>query len=212
VAARPSFAAGRTQFTYIRPVTGIPSGDAPQLLGTSYRIRADVEIPAGGGEGVLATQGGRFGGWGFYLLNGAPVYVWNYLDLTRVRWEGSAALAPGKHTLEFEFRYDGPGLASLASNITSGIGRSGTGVLKVDGSVVATRTIDRTIPLTLQWDETFDIGADTGTPVDDRDYQAPFRFNGNLARLSVTVDRPRLTPTEGKRLTQSGTRDLRAVE
>jgi arylsulfatase len=75
VAPRPSLAAGRTEFTYLRPLTGIPMGDAPQLLGTSYRIRAEVEVPQGGGEGMLVTQGGRFAGWGFYLLKGKPVYV-----------------------------------------------------------------------------------------------------------------------------------------
>ena len=123
VAPRPSLAAGRTEFTYLRPLTGIPMGDAPQLLGTSYRIRAEVEVPQGGGEGVLATQGGRFGGWGFYLLKGKPVYVWNLLDLQRVRWEGAEALAPGKHVLEFEFKYDGLGFATLAFNDTSGVGQ-----------------------------------------------------------------------------------------
>jgi len=207
VAPRPSLAAGRTQFTYIRPLTGIPLGDAPQLLGTSYTIRAEVEVPRGGGEGVLATQGGRFGGWGFYLLKGKPVYVWNLLDLKRVRWEGAGALAPGKHTIEFDFKYGGLGFATLAFNNRSGVGRSGTGVLKVDGQVAATQKMEHTIPITLQWDETFDVGADTGTPVDDRDYQVPFKFNGKLAKLTLTLNRPKLTPADEKRLIQAAKRD-----
>ena len=206
VAPRPSLAAGRTEFTYLRPLTGIPMGDAPQLLGTSYRIRAEIEVPPGGGEGMLVTQGGRFGGWGFYLLKGKPVYVWNLLDLKRVRWEGPTALAPGKHVLEFDFKYDGLGFATLAFNNTSGIGRSGTGVLKVDGKVVATQKMERTIPITLQWDETFDVGSDTGTPVDDRDYQVPFRFNGRLAKLTLSLDRPKLTPADEQRLMKTAKR------
>ena len=196
VAARPSLTAGRTEFTYVGTPTGVPNGSAPQLLGTSYRIKADVEIPADGGEGVLATQGGRFGGWGFYLLKGKPVYVWNLFDLARVRWEAAGALAPGKHTLEFEFKYDGLGFATLAFNDTSGIGRGGTGTLKVDGRVVSTQKMARTIPILLQWDETFDIGSDTGTPVDDRDYQVPFPFNGKIAKITVNLDRPRLTSAD----------------
>ena len=111
-------------------------GDAPQLLNTSYTITAEVEIPEGrplglgapqAGDGMIATQGGRFGGWGFYVLKGKPVYVWNLLDLKRERWEGAEALSPGKHTLEFDFRYDGLGFATLAFNNTSGIGRGGDG-------------------------------------------------------------------------------------
>ncbi len=82
----------------------------------------------------------------------------------------------------------------------SGIGRSGTGVLKVDGKEVANQKMAHTIPLILQWDETFDIGADTGTPVDDKDYQVPFRFTGKLNRLTIKVERPSLTPEEVKKL------------
>jgi arylsulfatase len=156
---------------------------------------------------MLVTQGGRFGGWGFYVLKGKPVYVWNLLGLKRVRWEGAAALAPGKHTLEFEFKYDGLGFATLAFNDTSGVGRGGTGVLKVDGTVVASQKMDRTIPITLQWDESFDVGSDTGTPVEDKDYQMPFKFNGKIEKITLTLDRPKLTPQDGKRLAQTAKRD-----
>jgi arylsulfatase len=181
-------------------------GDAPQVLNTSYRVRAEIEVPASGGEGMLVTQGGRFGGWGFYLLKGKPVYVWNLLDLKRVRWEGTEPLAPGKHVLEFEFRYDGLGFATLAFNNTSGVGRSGTGVLRVDGNAVATQKMERTIPITLQWDETFDVGSDTGTPVDDEDYRVPFRFNGKLAKVTLSLDAPRLTPADEQRLASTAKR------
>jgi arylsulfatase len=212
VTPRPSVTAGRTVFTYSGELTGIPMGDAPQLLATSYTITADVEIPQGGAEGVMATQGGRFGGWGLYLLKGKPVYVWNLLDLKRVRWEGPQALSPGKHTLEFDFKYDGLGFATLAFNNRSGIGRGGTGVLKVDGKVVATQKMEHTIPVTLQWDESFDIGADTGTPVDDKDYQVPFKFTGKLTKLTVKVEPRKLSPEEEKLLREQGQRNNRASE
>src|SRR5262249_22301629 len=114
VTPRPSVTAGRNVFTYSGELTGVPMGDAPQLLASSYTITVEIEVPQGGGEGMLVTQGGRFGGWGFYLLKGKPVYLWNLLDLKRVRWEGTEALAAGKHTLEFDFKYEGLGFATLA--------------------------------------------------------------------------------------------------
>jgi len=85
----------------------------------------------------------------------------------------------------------------------SGIGRGGTGVLKVDGKVVATQKMERTLPLIMQWDETFDIGSDTGTPVADQDYQCPFAFTGKLNKLTLTIDRPQLTPADIKMLEQA---------
>jgi arylsulfatase len=220
VTPRPSVTAGRNVFTYSGELTGIPMGDAPQLLNTSYTITADIEIPQPrlgigappDGDGMIATQGGRFGGWGFYILKGKPVYVWNLLDLKRVRWEGPEALSPGRHTLEFDFKYDGLGFATLAFNNLSGVGRGGTGTLKVDGRVMATQTMERTIPLVLQWDESFDVGADTGTPVDDRDYKVPFRFTGKLHKVTIRVQPRTLTPAEEELLRREGQRNNRASE
>ena len=200
VMPRPNITAGRSEFVYTQPLTGIPQGDSPLLLNCSYTITADIEVPAGGAEGMLLTSGGRFGGYGFYLLKGKPVFLWNLVDLKRIRWEGPAALAAGKHTVEFDFKYDGLGIATLAFNNMSGIGRSGTGVLKVDGKEVATQKMDHTIPLIFQWDETFDIGSDTGTPVDDKDYQCPFAFTGKLNKLTLKIDRPQLSPDDIKKL------------
>ena len=212
VAPRPSIAAGRTEFNYTLPVTGIPLGDAPSFLNTSYTITADIEVPAGGAEGVLMTQGGRFGGWGFYLVKGKPVFTWNLLDLKRVRWEGPEQLVPGKHTLVFDFTYDGLGAGTLAFNNLSGIARDGTGVLKVDGKDVASQKLERTIPFLLQWDETFDIGSDTGTGVDDRDYQVPFAFTGKIVKLNIKIDRPKLSAADIKLLETESQRNNRKSE
>jgi hypothetical protein len=151
---------------------------------------------------VAPSEGGRFGGYGLYLLESKPVFTWNLLDLERVRWQGPE-LAPGKHTIQFEFRYDGLGFATLAFNNLSGIGRGGTGVLKVDGEAVETQTMERTIPLLLPIDETFDIGADTGTPVDDDDYQVPFKFTGKIEKLTIAVEPPRLTAEDEKNLSEA---------
>ena len=200
VMPRPNITTGRSEFVYTQPLTGIPQGDSPLLLNTSYTITADIEVPQGGAEGMILTSGGRFAGYGFYLLKGKPVFLWNLADLNRVRWEAPEALAPGKHKVEFDFKYDGLGAATLAFNSMSGIGRGGTGVLKVDGKEVATQTMEHTLPLILQWDETFDIGSDTGTPVDDKDYQVPFTFTGKLEKLTLKIDRPQLSPEDVKKL------------
>jgi arylsulfatase len=81
----------------------------------------------------------------------------------------------------------------------------------VDGEVVATWMMEHTLPIFLRWDETFDIGADTGTPVDDRDYQVPFKFTGKLDKITLTIDRPKLSPEDIKKL-EAAQRNNRASE
>ncbi len=204
VAPRPGLAFGRRLFTYSgAPMTGIPDNAAPTVLNTSYTITAEIDVPQSGAEGNIVSEGGRFGGYGLYLLKGKPVFTWNLLDLKRVKWEGPDALAPGKHTLVYDFKYDGLGFATLAFNSVSGLGRPGTGSLSVDGKVVATQTMDRTVPLLLPIDETFDIGSKTGTPIDDADYQAPFAFTGKINKLTISVAPPVLTDEDKKKLLEA---------
>jgi arylsulfatase len=185
LAARPSAVAGRTVFTYSGEVSGIPYGNAPDLLGKSFKIMAEVEVPPKGAEGMLNTLGGRFGGYGLYLLKGKPVFTYNLLALERFRWEGPQALMPGKHTIVFDFKYDGPGL-----------GKGGTGVLSVDGKEVARKTIPHTVPAAFTIDESFDVGVDTRTGVDDKDYQPPFRFTGKLDKLTINLEPQQLTDAD----------------
>jgi arylsulfatase len=203
VAPRPNITAGRSEFVYTHPMTGLPQGDSPLLVNCSYTITADIEVPEGGAEGMLVTSGGRFGGWGFYVLKGKPVFTWNLVDLKRVKWQAPDALTPGKHTIEFDFKYDGLGAGTLAFNNMSGIGRSGAGVLKVDGQEVASQKMEHTIPIILQWDESMDFGSDTGTPVDDEDYQCPFVFTGKFNKITIKVDRPQLSPEDIKKLREA---------
>ena len=127
---------------------------------------------------MIVTEGGRFGGYGLYLLKGKPVFLYNLLDLERFRWEGQDALAPGKHTIVFDFKYDGPGF-----------GKGGTGRSQVDGTEVAKqddpahhsrRSCRGTRPST--------SACDTRTGVDDADYQVPFRFTGTIDKLTVALE------------------------
>ena len=128
------------------------------------------------------------------------MFLWNLVDLERIKWEGAEALTPGRHTVEFDFKYDGIGVGTLAFNNFSGLGRPGTGTLKVDGKVVATKTMERTLPMILQWDESFDIGSDTLTGVNDADYKPPFALTAKLNKLTIKVDRPQLSPADIKKL------------
>ena len=149
---------------------------------------------------MILTSGGRFAGYGFYLLKGKPVFLWNIIDMERIKWEGPEPLAPGKHTVAFDFRYEGLGTGTLAFNNMSGLGRPGVGTLSVDGKVVANKRMEKTLPMILQWDESFDIGSDTLTGVNDADYKPPFTFTGKLEKLTLKVDRPKLSPADVKRL------------
>ena len=185
-------------------MVGLPQGDSPVLLNTSYTVTAEIEVPASGGDGMILTSGGRFAGYGFYILNGKPVWLWNLIDLERLKWEGTDVLTPGKHVIEFDFVYDGLGAGTLAFNNFSGVGRPGTGTLKVDGVVVDTKQMPQTLPMILQWDESFDIGSDTLTGVNDADYQPPFPLTSKLNKLTVKLDRPVLSDADkGK----AGSRD-----
>src|SRR5207344_3532752 len=121
------------RFTYTGELSGVPPACAPSIIGRSYNIEAEVEIPSGGAEGMIVTEGGRFGGYGLFLSKGEfgigrgkVVFLYNLLDLKRTMWEGPE-LEAGKHTIVFDFKSDGPDL-----------GKGGTGVLSVDGKDVAT--------------------------------------------------------------------------
>ena len=182
---RPSLTAGRKVFTYSGELAGVPGSGAPRILDKAYTITAEVEIPEGGAEGMIVTEGGRFGGYGLFLSKGEfgfnrgkVVFLYNLLDLKRTAWEGPV-LDPGKHTIVFGFKPDGPGL-----------GKGGTGVLSVDGKEVARNSMDHTTPITFPEDETFDVGLDTRTPLAllEYRYDVPFRFTGKLDKLTIELD------------------------
>jgi arylsulfatase len=110
------------------------------------------------------------------------------VDLERIKWEGPDALPQGRHTVEFDF-YEGIGVGTLDYNNFSGVGRPGTGTLKGNGKVVATKTMPKTLPMILQWDESFDIGSDTLTGVNDDDYKPPYPLTAKLNKLTIRTVR-----------------------
>jgi hypothetical protein len=181
---RPSLTAGQTTFNYSGELTGVPASAAPSILNKSYTITAEVEIPKGGAEGMIVTEGGRFGGYGLFLSKGVagirsgkPVFIYNLLNLKRTIWSGPE-LGAGKHTIVFDFKSDGPGL-----------GKGGTGVLSVDGKEVDRKSIEHGTPITFPEDETFDIGQDTRTGVAmiEYRYDPPFKFTGKINKLTFKL-------------------------
>jgi arylsulfatase A-like enzyme len=191
---RPSATAGQTVFTYSGEMPGIPDGNAPHILNRSFTITAEVEVPESG-DGMIVTEGGRWGGYGLYLLKGVPVFNYNMLMLLQARWAADQPLAAGKHTIVFDFKYDGPGIA-----------KGGTGILRVDGNEVRTLQVPKTIPFLLPADETFDVGIDTRTGVNDLDYQVPFRFNGKINIVKFNLGPTQLTATEEMKVREATAR------
>jgi arylsulfatase A-like enzyme len=178
---RPSNIRGVNEFTYYDDMVRIPEGSAPDLKNKSFGISAIVEIPEGGAEGVLMTQGGRFAGVGLYVLENQPVFHYNLAGVERYEVKGPDKLTPGRHVITFDFVYDG-----------GGVGKGGKGTLSIDGDVVATGTIPQTIAFRMSLDETLDIGEDTGTPVSE-DYHVPFEFTGDLETVTINITDHELT-------------------
>jgi arylsulfatase len=185
VSNRPSLTMGRDTFTYYPGLVRIPEGAAPDLKNKSYQIEAQVVIPNGGADGMLLTHGGRFSGYGLYLLEGEPVFLYNLAGVARYSITAKETLKPGTHTILFDFKYDGDAGKG-------GIGKGGVGTLQVDGKTVATGRIERTLPFRLSLDETLDCGEDTGTPVSE-DYRTPFKFTGELTKVTVKLKPVALT-------------------
>jgi arylsulfatase len=181
VTTRPSLTRGRSVFTYYPGQTRIPEGAAPDIKNKSFKVAADVIIPAQGAEGVIATQGGRFNGWGLYLKGGRLVFHYNLADVHRYTIAAKEKLAPGEHVIVVDFKYDGGGL-----------GKGATVTITVDEKPVAEGRVERSTPFRMSIDETLDIGEDTGTPVNE-EYRVPFKFTGNLKRALIGLTDSKLT-------------------
>jgi arylsulfatase len=149
---------------------------APNVKNRSHTITATVDIPDQGAAGVLIAQGGRFGGWSLYFLDGRPCYAYNYFGLTVHSVTAPERLASGRHEVQMDFAYDG-----------NGVGKGGTVRLLVDSEKVAEGRVDATIPYYFAFDETFDIGLDRASPVTDDYPIVDNHFSGHLHELRVDL-------------------------
>jgi arylsulfatase len=174
---RPDLMAGRNSITLAENMHGMMEGVFPNVKNRSKVITAEIEVPADGGNGTLIAQGGRFGGWSLYVKDGVPAYEYNFLGLQRFSVAATKKLAPGKHTLVFDFAYDGGGPA-----------KGGKGTLLVDGEKAGEGRIGVTQPGLFSADETADVGIDLGTPVVEAiGAEAKSRFTGRIPKLTVEV-------------------------
>jgi arylsulfatase len=174
-AMRPSLIAGRTKFKYFPGVRRVPESSSPNVKNKSHTITVDVEVPKAGADGVLVAAGGNVGGYTLFVKDGKPTYEYNYFTVERYKIAGKERLTPGKHTIRFEFKYDG-----------GGVGKGGTGTLFVDDKEVAKGRIAKTVLGRFSADETFDTGEDTGSPVSES-YKAPFRFAGTIKKIEINL-------------------------
>ncbi|MEJ2240139.1 MAG: arylsulfatase [Gemmatimonadales bacterium] len=176
-ANRPEPNRGRREFVYYGDTNRIPEGAAVNIKNTSFFITAEIEIPEGGAEGMIITQGGWFGGFGLMLLEGRPTFVYSRSHYPEHKYKVAAetSVPEGKHTLVLDFNYDGDGL-----------GKGGTATLSLDGNEVAEGRIDETVPTRFSMTEGLEVGRDAGMPV-SKDYEVPFYFTGKIARVVVRL-------------------------
>ncbi len=175
VSSRPSLTFGRTEFTYRSAVKRITEGAAPDLKNRSFTIAADVTITNEVVNGVLATQGGAFAGWALYVTDGRPAYCYNYVGLSNYTVVASEKLSQGSNRVVLDFAYNG-----------GGIGKGGRATLQINSKQVGELQIESTAGYRISFDETFDVGQDTGTPVNG-DYEVPSFFTDQLNQVTITL-------------------------
>jgi len=178
---RPDLMAGRTSLTVYQGMKGMLESVFIDVKNRTHTITAEVEIPAGGANGVILAQAGRFGGWSLYLKDGKPVYTYNFLGMKRFTVAATDPVPSGKATIVFEFTYDG-----------GGYGKGGMAAIFVNGKKVAEGRIELTQGIVFSADEGADVGEDGETPVvEDYGIPYPYKFTGNISK--VTID---LGPTD----------------
>lgn len=169
---RPTVMEGRNSVTYGPGMKGMGTDIFIATPGKSYTMTADVDVQPGA-NGVIVCQGGRFGGFSFFLNGGKPTFVYNYLGLEKYTVASSQALSPGKHTIVYEFKSDG------------GPGKGGIGTITIDANKVGEGRIEKTQPGIFSVDDLADVGTDDGTPVTE--YAGSKKFQGTLYKVAITT-------------------------
>ena len=187
---RPQLTEDRTSYTFWPDTQTLPAAVAPRVLNRPHSITADVEIPAGGAEGVLLCQGANTSGFSFYLKDGLLQYAHNYVGRAVYRASSADPVPEGRHQLRFEFEpTDKP-------DIPHGKGAPGRAQLYVDGNLVGESDLPVTTPVIFN-PGGMSCGANPGSPVTP-DYVSPFRFTGTLHTVTVDVSGDLITDTDSE--------------
>jgi arylsulfatase len=181
---RPSLVRGRDKMTYYPGTIGLSDGASPPMCNKSWTITAEIEVPDGKAEGMMVTHGGLEGGYGLYLREGKPTFVYNFLSIERTTFAAKEALPKGKVTLVVDFKYDG-----------GGMGKGGQIAMTANGKKIAEGRLERTIPIQFSLGEGIDIGMDIGSPVDFT-YQLPFAFTGKIEHVTIELGKMQVSPTK----------------
>jgi arylsulfatase len=176
IAGRPDLIGSRTSLTLYEGMTGISENAFINIKGRSHTLTAEVAVPADGAEGVVIAQAGRFGGWSLYMKGGRVHHAYNFGGLQRTVVSSPEKLAAGRHTIRYEFVYDGgqPGSGGLSR-------------LSVDGQQVGEARVPRTMPFIYSGDEGVDVGTDNETPVTEDYKQGSNKFTGKINKVTVEV-------------------------
>ncbi|HEV3163675.1 MAG TPA: arylsulfatase [Isosphaeraceae bacterium] len=173
---RPDLMEGRTSLTVYAGMTGMMENTFINVKNRSHTITAEVDIPDGGGEGVILCQAGRFGGWSLYLRGGKVSYVYNWVGLERYTITAPQPLPAGKATIQFSFAYDG-----------GKPGSGGKGTLLINGQKAAEGRIEHTHAFVFSADETADVGQDDGTPVTEAYKEGDNKFTGTIQQVTIEL-------------------------
>jgi arylsulfatase len=152
------------------------------MINKSWTITASIDLPNGNENGMIITHGGLEGGYGLYLKDGRPTFVYNYLGTERTAFAGKESLAKGKTKLVVDFKYDGPGDAKGVA----ALGKGGTITVSSNDKTIAQGRLEKTIPIQFSLGEGVDIGTDVGSPVDFT-YKLPFTFTGKIEQVTVEL-------------------------
>lgn len=165
----------RTEFSFTGKATSLPLSLAPNFIGNSFTVRADIEPDATGTSGAIIATGSQFGGWAIYLDQGRPTLTHAVSQRANEQYSVQAPtpLPAGRSTIEFRYRTDGK------------FRQGGSVEILVNGNVAATGTIPETGSILGGWGETFDIGRDTGDPV-SKVYSGT--FPGEIHKVDVSID------------------------
>jgi hypothetical protein len=172
---RPSLTAGRTKMAYYPGTIGLPDAAWPRMTNKSWTITADTELTDDKTSGMVVTHGGLEGGYGLYLRDNKPTFVYNFLSIDRQTFTAKESLPKGKTTLVVDFAYDG-----------GGMGKGGKITLSANGKNIAEGRLEKTIPIQFSLGEGLDVGCDVGSPIDFT-YEMPFVFTGKIDKVTIEL-------------------------